>query len=140
MPTARWLIVAGAAAAMLCACSSRVGPARDPAADRAEIERVLRQWPRDVADRNAAAVCGIFAPDVVLSAAGGEDRNHEQVCAQFEKLFAGSQQTISYADPEIQDVFVDGDLGAVRLIWTATMTGPPGSAPVVEREQGLDVF
>ena len=134
------MMVAGVAAAMLCACNTPPAPARDPAADRAAIERVLRQWPLDVADRNAAAVCGIFAPDVVLSAAGGPDRNHDQVCMQFDKLFADSQHTISYADPEIQDVFVDGDLGAVRLIWTLTTTGPPGTAPVVDREQGLDIF
>jgi uncharacterized protein (TIGR02246 family) len=136
----RWLITAGVAVVALSGCTTRLGPAPDPAADRAAMERVLRQWPLDIADRNAAAVCGIFAPDVVLSAAGGPDRNYQQVCAQFEQLLADSQRTISYADPEIQDVFVDGDLGAVRLIWTLTITGPPGSKPVVEREQGLDIF
>ncbi|MBV9358396.1 MAG: nuclear transport factor 2 family protein [Chloroflexi bacterium] len=118
----------------------RIGPPPDTTTDRAVIERALRQWPIDVAARNAPAVCGLFAPDVVLSADGGPDRDYDQVCAQFQHLLADADRTISYADPDIQEVLVDGDLAAVRLIWTSSLTAPSGSTPVVEREQGLDVF
>ncbi|HEV7734162.1 MAG TPA: nuclear transport factor 2 family protein [Candidatus Binatia bacterium] len=104
------------------------------------VRAVLAQWPRDWNARNVPAVCGLFAPDVVLSFPGGPDRDHATMCRGFTTTLARTDRILRYDAPEIEDVFVDGDLAAVRLVWTLRITGDGLPAEIVEKERGLDVF
>jgi len=113
---------------------------RAPARDADAIRSALAQWPQDWNARNTAAVCDLFAPDVVLSAFSGPDRDHATMCAGFAALFARTDRRLRYDPPVIHDVFVDGDLAAVHLVWTARTTGEGIEGELVEREQGVDVF
>jgi uncharacterized protein (TIGR02246 family) len=113
---------------------------RDTASDHAAITAALDAWPTAWADHNAPAVCDLFAPEVVFSFQGGDDRTYSQACAQFTTLVTSTDKTVSYLPPEIESIVVDGDLAAVRLIWTATITDSAGTVLETTREKGLDVF
>jgi ketosteroid isomerase-like protein len=47
---------------------------------------------------------------------------------------------VSYRRPAIESIAVDGDLAAVRLIWTVTITAADGTVLENAREKGLDVL
>jgi uncharacterized protein (TIGR02246 family) len=119
---------------LLAACG------HDPARDADEIRARLTAWSAAWNVRDLPAVCDLFAPDVVLVFPAGPDRDHTAMCEGFGALFARTERTMRYDVPEIQDVFVDGDLAAVRLVWTAHLTGEGIDGELVEREQGVDVF
>jgi uncharacterized protein (TIGR02246 family) len=104
------------------------------------IRATLEQWPRDWNARDVGAVCGLFAPDVILTFPGGPDRDHAAMCRGFAATFARTDRTYRYDAPDIEEIIVDGDMAAVRLTWTLRITGDGLPAEVVERERGLDVF
>ena len=54
--------------------------------------------------------------------------------------FADPSKTFTYAEPDIRDVDVDGDLAAVRLIWTLTVRDASGVVLETVEEDGVDVF
>jgi uncharacterized protein (TIGR02246 family) len=126
--------------ASLAACSATVSAPPRHEQDAAAIRAALEQWPRDWNDRDTEVVCGLFAPDVVLSCPPIPDRDFGAMCAGFAKLFARSDQTIRYDPPAIGEILVDGDLATVRLTWTSRTTGAGVEGERVEREKGLDVF
>lgn len=124
----------------LTACSATVTAPPAPADDAQAIRAALEQWPSDWNDRDTEAVCGLFAPDVVLSAPPVADRDFGTMCAGFARIFAQSDRTIRYDPPAIDEILVDGDLATVRLTWTSRTTGLGIEGERVEREKGLDVF
>lgn len=119
---------------LLAACG------HDSARDAADIRARLTAWPAAWNARDLAAVCDLFAPDVVLVFPDGPDRDHAAMCDGFRALFARTDRTMRYDRPDIEDVFVDGDLAAVRLVWTARITGAGVAGEQVEVEQGVDVL
>jgi len=134
----RWVL------AFVCAVVG-CGPAgasakRGPAQAEATVRAALAQWPADFAAKRTAAVCGLFAPDVVLSYPATVDRDFDTICAHFGALFATDDRTFSYAAPVIEDVVADNDTVVVRLIWTLTVLDASGTALEIVQEQGIDVF
>jgi len=107
------------------------------------IRAALVQWSRDWNARDLDAVCGLFAPDVVLLHPDSPDRDHATMCKGFAATFARKDRTIHYDPPAIEEILVDGDLAVVRLVWTAhirdtTAKGKPSER--IERENGIDIF
>lgn len=121
-------------------CSTAAEVTADPDQDRAAIEGALRQWPDAFNAENIDGVCGLFADDAVLVYPGSPDHNHDQFCDQMRVIFADPDRTFSYAPPDIRDVFVDGDLVTVRLIWTMTVRDASGKVLETGAENGVDVF
>ncbi len=118
-------------------------PRADVADDRAEVTQRLARWSNDFAAHDTAAVCDLFAPDVVLTYPGVPDLDHDAMCARFAQLFEESQatgKTFRYAPPAISDVLPSGDLVVVRLVWTLTVRDASGATLETVREQGIDVF
>jgi len=72
--------------------------------DRADIEAVLLQWPRDFNARNLDAVCGLFADDAVLAYPGAPDRNRDAFCDQMRERFRDPSKTVSYDAPDIKSL------------------------------------
>lgn len=126
--------------AVVAACDNRAAPRHDSASDRAAIEAALRQWPHDFNDHHLSAVCGLFAEDVVLAYPQSRDRDHRAFCDQMQDLFADPARRYTYAEPEISEILVDGDLAAVRLIWPLTITDTTGKTLETTREDGVDIF
>jgi uncharacterized protein (TIGR02246 family) len=124
--------------AALAGCGEAATP--DPEKDKTAIEAALRQWPTDFNAENVDGVCGLFADDVVLAYPGGEDSNSGEFCERMQVLFNDPAKRYSYAQPDIREVVVDGDLATVKLFWTLTVTGPTGKVLDTGVEDGLDVF
>lgn len=103
-----------------------------------EIRRVLNQWPQDFNAKNSKAVCGLFAPDLVASYPGTKDRTYTDMCEQLTHVMNQSDKKYEYQAPEIEQIIVEHDLAAVRLIWTLKITN--GDQEEVVREKGLDVL
>jgi len=112
----------------------------DPEKDKTAIEAALRQWPTDFNAENVDGVCGLFADDVVLAYPGGEDSNSGEFCERMQALFNDPAKRYSYAQPDIREILVDGDLATVKLFWTLTVTDPTGKVLDTGVEDGLDVF
>jgi uncharacterized protein (TIGR02246 family) len=127
-------------AGVLIGCGDRVAAQRDPAADKTAITAALRQWPNDFNAKNSAGVCGLFTEDVVLAYPGGEDRDRGELCARMHTLFDAPDKRFGYAQPDIREVLVDGDLATVKLFWTLTVTDKSGKVLDTGVEDGLDVF
>lgn len=109
-------------------------------ADEQAIKAVLNQWPKDFNNKNASAVCGLFAHDLVASYPGTKDRNYEDMCSQLTAILKHPTMRYTYEQPEIEQIIHDGDLAAVRLIWTLKVYNPYGILVETIREKGLDVF
>ena len=129
--------VAVVGALLVAACSPS---APDRAGDRAAIEAALRQWPSAFNAKRIDDVCGLFADDVVLVYPDSPDRDHREFCDQMRTLFADRSKSFTYAEPDIREVRVDGDLAVVRLIWTLTVRDAAGRVVVTVVEDGVDVF
>ena len=91
-----------------------------------QIRTRLNTWRYQFNARNADAVCDLFAPDLVDVFQGQPDRNFDQLCTFLRNSLNNPQLDFHY-DLDIKDVFVSGGLGAVRLVWTLTVTHPDGS-------------
>jgi uncharacterized protein (TIGR02246 family) len=130
-------VLVGAVA--LVACGSQPA-AHDGNQDRTAIEAALQQWPKDFNAENVDGVCGLFAEDAVLAFPGGEDRNRAEFCQRMQKLFDDPARQFSYAQPDIREVLVDGDLATVKLFWTLTTSDKAGKVLDTGVEDGLDVF
>lgn len=119
-----------ALAAMLLA-----GPAWASPED--EVRHRLEQWRDDFNAGRTDRVCELFAPDLVSSYQGRADLDHAGICTLLTRALAVPDRTLRY-EVEIQDILVDGDLAAVRLIWIFEVKTAAGSE--ISRDQGLDVF
>jgi ketosteroid isomerase-like protein len=136
-------VVAGvlAFACAAAGCGLRGGSsASPPPAAEAQVRAALAAWPEDFAARRTAAVCGLFAPDAVLSYPGTRDRDFDATCSHFRDLFAIRDRSFTYAAPEIEEVVAGRDTVVVRLVWTLTVADPTGKTLEVVRERGVDVF
>jgi uncharacterized protein (TIGR02246 family) len=129
----RPLVVAAALLAAGC------GPSTT-ADDTDAIKTALRQWPKAFNEERIDDVCGLFADDVVLIYPGTPDRGHDEFCDQMRRNFADPSKSFTYAEPDIREVNVDGDLAAVRLIWTLTVHDAAGRVLETVEEDGVDVF
>ncbi len=103
-----------------------------------QIIGLLMQWPKDFNAKNTKAVCGLFAEDVIASYPGIEDRNFQDMCRQFSLALKDPEKKYHYATPEIEQIFIEGDLAVVRLIWTLTVTSSLEVKTI--KEKGLDVL
>jgi uncharacterized protein (TIGR02246 family) len=136
----RAVVYSAAIVALLAGCGNVAVPQHDPVADKAAIEAVLRQWPHAFNDHNLPGVCGLFAEDAVLAYPGGPDRGRDQFCDRMKTLFDDPAKRFSYAEPDIREVLVNGDLATVHLFWTLTVTDKSGKLLDTMTEDGLDVF
>jgi uncharacterized protein (TIGR02246 family) len=130
---------AGLRRLLLFAClAGAIGPAQaDVEADKAAIAARLTDWTAAFNARDAAAVCDLFAPDLVSTMRGRRDEGRDAVCKRIAVALADRSMEMRYA-PEIEEIVVSGDLAFVRLVWTVTIER--GGAKRVSTEPGLDVF
>ena len=131
----RWF-AAHAVAGTLAAAA--VPAMADPAADKAAIIERFQDWTAAFNARNADGVCDLFVPDLVYTIPELPRGTRDTMCANLAKLLARSDLHVSYADPDIHDIIVSGDLAVVRLTWT--LTTRIKSDRDVSTEEGMDVF
>jgi ketosteroid isomerase-like protein len=105
-----------------------------------EIRAVLTQWRDDFNAGRADKVCDIFAPTLRADVDGfPNERGYEEQCKLLKAALADPEHTHSYT-LDLKEVLADGDMAAVRLVWTLTSKKKATGETKVEEEQGLDIF
>jgi ketosteroid isomerase-like protein len=109
------------------------------AAAQSQIRAALEQWTQDFNNRNpSAAVCSLFAPDLISNFRGQPEDSYGSLCANLQMALADQAKTYHY-DLELKEILVSCDLAAVRLVWTLKVRLKNG-AEETTREPGLDIF
>ena len=121
---------------LFCACGGGVEAGEKPSE---QLRAVLENWTNGFNARNVDTVCDIFAPDLVAVFQGQPDRGFDQLCQGLRNSLNDPTRKFHY-ELDIKDVFVSGSLGAVRLVWTLTITKPDGSPIGTSVEPGIDIF
>ena len=105
-----------------------------------EIRNALTQWMNDFNAGRADKVCDIFAPTLRADIDGfPNERGFDEQCQLLKAALADPEQTLSYA-LDIKEILANGDMAAVRLVWTLTSKKKGSGETKVDEEQGLDIF
>src|SRR5262249_42519621 len=105
-----------------------------------EIRTALTQWMTDFNAGRADKVCDIFAPTLRADIDGFlSERGFDEQCKLLKAALADPEQSLTYA-LDIKEILADGDMAAVRLIWTLTSKKKATGETKVDEEQGLDIF
>lgn len=116
------------------------GPAAaQPPSGDAEVRAALKQWTEDFNAGRADKVCDIFAPTLRADVDGFPERTFDVQCKVLHTVLADPDHSLSYA-LEIKEILADGDMAAVRLVWTLTSKNKASGETKVTEEQGLDIF
>jgi ketosteroid isomerase-like protein len=131
----RTLLLAGAVLAGLV-----IRPATaQPASAEADIRGVLTRWTADFNAGHADKVCDIFAPSLRADNKGATERDFDAQCGLLRTVLGDSERSFSYA-LDLKEIVAEGDMAAVRLVWTLTTRVKATGAVSTTEEQGLDVF
>ena len=112
--------------------------AQGPSPD-ADIRAVLTRWMADFNAGRADKVCGILAPSLIADARGAPERGFDAQCKLLHNALADPERSFSYA-LELKEILAEGDMAAVRLVWTLTTRVKATGAEHKTEEQRLDVF
>ena len=105
----------------------------------AEVRAALKQWMADFNAGRADKVCDIFAPSLRADVDGFPERTFDIQCKVLHTVLADPEHSLSYA-LDIKEILADGDMAAVRLVWTLTSKKKSTGETKVTEEQGLDIF
>src|SRR5436190_1812449 len=109
------------------------------ASGASEVRAALTQWMADFNAGRADKVCDIFAQTLRADVDDFPERGFETQCKLLQAVLADPEHSLSYA-LEIKEILADGDMAAVRLLWTLTSKTRSTGATKVTEEQGLDIF
>ncbi len=113
--------------------------AAQPASGEAEVRAALKQWMEDFNARRVDKICDIFAPTLRADVDGFPERTFDVQCKVLQTILADPEHSLSYA-LDIKEILADGDMAAVRLVWTLTSKARSSGETKVTEEQGLDIF
>lgn len=120
------------------ACAAWASAGADPVADEAAIRQRLAAWADAFNNRDAAAACDLFAPDLAYTVPGVLEGTRETMCANLARMLGRSDIALAYAPPAIHEIVVAGDVAVVRLDWT--LTSRVGGEAETSSEAGIDIF
>jgi uncharacterized protein (TIGR02246 family) len=119
--------------------ATAAGPAlADPDADKAAIVQRLQQWTAAFNAKDKAGTCDLFAPDLVYAIPEVVRGTRETMCSNLAALQARTDIRLHYANPDIHEILLAGDMAVVRLTWTLT-TEVDGRRDTTT-EEGMDIF
>jgi steroid delta-isomerase len=104
--------------------------------DAGDIRSVLERWRDDFNARRSDVICDLFAREVIADVRGVPERTYDDVCGVLQKSLADEAKRFSYS-LDIKDILVEGNLAAVRLVWTLKIAPP---VDVTSVEHGLDIL
>ncbi len=87
---------------------------------------------------NLQDACSLFSPDLRYDYRGFPERKYEDICDGLRRSLTDRTKRYAYS-LVVREILVSGDLAAVRLTWTLTVT-KPDARPEVSQEHGIDVF
>jgi ketosteroid isomerase-like protein len=113
--------------------------AAQPASPEADIRAALTQWMGDFNAGRADKVCDIFAPSLRADNKGVGERDFDAQCKLLHAVLGDPLRSFSYA-LDLKEIVAEGDMAAVRLVWTLTTRIKATGKVSTTEEQGLDVF
>ena len=119
-------------AALLCSPPAMAGP-------RDDIETALDNWTKAFNSRDTGRVCDLFARDLVAIYQGQPERNYEAICRLLSSSLSDREKSYRYI-LDLKEILVSGDLAAVRLVWTLTVSRKDRGIIETVEEPGLDIF
>src|SRR5258708_9581152 len=105
----------------------------------AEIRAALTQWTSDFNAGRADKVCDLFAPSLRADVRDAAERDFDTQCQLLRKALADPERTDTEAY-ELKEILAEGDMAAVRLVWTTTTLINATGEVSTSVYQGLDVF
>ncbi len=105
----------------------------------AEIKAALTAWTNDFNARRADKVCDLFEPGLIYDFQGLPEQRYDDICPRLKRALGDATRSWSYAQPDIKEILVFGDVAVVRLTWTSTVGGAP-EGEVKSVEPGMDIF
>jgi steroid delta-isomerase len=108
------------------------------AADKTAIVERLQRWTADFNSNDSVGVCDLFAPDLIYSIPEVSQGTRETLCASLAAILAKSDIKLRYANPDVHEIVVFGDVAIVRLTWTLTTEAAGGKDTTTE--EGMDMF
>jgi len=123
------------------AAAIAISPAAAQSADSAQdaIRTALLRWTADFNARKSAAICDLFAPDLLYDYRGQPERGYREICDLLHRSLSDPTKHYNYS-PEIKEIIVSGDIAVVRLVWTLRVSSEGKTDAIVSKEPGLDVF
>jgi ketosteroid isomerase-like protein len=106
--------------------------------DQAAVRTRLVKWTNDFNAGKVEESCDLFASELRYDYRGLPERNYQEMCAGLRRALTDPNKHYSYG-LAIKDIFVFGDMAAVRLVWTLTLASA-GAPPKVSHEHGIDIF
>ncbi len=131
-------MLAVALAILLGAAGIEAAGAADAAAET-EIRAALDKWTADFNAKNERGICDLFAPELRYDYRGFPERDFEAICALLRRSLADTSKQYRYA-LKIKEILVSGDLAAVRLVWSLSVSGAGIKPGAASEEPGLDIF
>jgi ketosteroid isomerase-like protein len=110
----------------------------DPDADKAAIVQRLQQWTAAFNAKDGAGTCDLFAPDLVYAIPEVVRGTRETMCSNLAALQRRTDIKLHYANPDIHEILVAGDVAVVRLTWT--LTTEVSGVRDTTTEEGMDIF
>jgi ketosteroid isomerase-like protein len=105
----------------------------------AEIKGALTAWTNDFNARRADKVCDLFEPGLIYDFQGLPEQRYDNICPRLRRALGDETRSWTYAQPDIKEILVFGDVAVVRLTWTSTVRGGP-EGEVKSVEPGMDIF
>jgi ketosteroid isomerase-like protein len=127
-----------AVAMLMLAFSSPLVAEPGDTAEQAAVRARLAKWTNDFNAGKVEESCDLFAAELRYDYRGLPERNYQEMCAGLRRALTDPSRHYRYG-LAIKDIFVFGDMAAVRLVWTLTLTSA-GALPKVSHEHGIDIF
>jgi len=105
----------------------------------ADIRTAIARWTEDFNAGHADKVCDLFAPNLIADIGGAGQRDFAAQCKLLRDALGNGERSLSYAY-DIKEVLAEGDMAAVRLVWTLTTRDKSTGKVSTTVDQGLDVF
>jgi hypothetical protein len=112
--------------------------AQPPDSRQAAIRAALTKWTEDF-NPGMWKRCAVFLFRPLYDYSGQPERNYKEICDLLHRSLTDRTRRYAYS-LAIKNILILGDLVAVRLIWTLTVTKSDRQAATVAQEYGIDVF
>ena len=100
--------------ALFLAISPGAAPAAADDANQAAIRRALMHWTEDFNARNADKVCDLFEPGLIYDFQGLPEQHYDDICPRLKRALGDETRSWTYAQPDIKEILVFGDMAVVR--------------------------
>lgn len=136
MKTTSW-IAALAAAGVICASAQE--PGDSGRSDEALLRRYVIESGEAFNKRDLDGMLARVSPDLVLTYPGTPDMSYAELAEAYAEMIALPPGMKVSTAPTIEDIFVSGDLGVVRVTWTTTRSRE-NSAQKTTRMRDMQVW